>query len=586
MRVPAIIAPLFLSFSLFAQSGGPIQPAVPADSPLFADTGDEAIARRYVEWAQKELADGRSAEALASLERGADYGDVSSDLCYLLAVFRLNAGRSRYAVLEACRRALETRRWEQYSPEDAHVLEARILTGLGRFREALNVLDRCDPERYETRYRRLLALRGLAEYNGGDEVLDFAAALQSALDRFPRETGPVRILFEYASPLNAWLIESDFIEWEPYPSLRPLINLALRRLPVLIDSDPELAYLAAPFIRDKEEARRYTQAYRAVGRPNPASLPAALNLGLINGTQAVEELFTRYPPAAAELVLDRELILAVNNLLRSEEEKTYLRRNLLRFTGVVIEYMDDDGIDWMRTRYSNGMIQEYRRDDDADGEAELIVSFAQGLPAQAELILVESENSENGDAVQVFPLNWNRQRKVLLRWERYPAVLNAELEGKLYIPKPLDYYFNTFSLQPLVFGGPDYPVRLMFPPFLTERSLLSFANVLVQPSAEFSGGTERIELEDGIPVKSTVYVNGAIAAQTRYKLGQPVVQYVDLDLDGRIETVRSYDSQGLVSSESDWDGDGIYEYAEIRQSDGTMKKFWDFDRDGIRESEQ
>jgi len=586
MRVPAIIAPLFLSLSLFAQSGGPIQPAVPADSPLFADTGDAAIARRYVEWAQKELAAGRSREALASLERGADYGDASSDLCYLLAVFRLNAGRSRYSVLEACRRALETRRWERYSPEDAHVLEARILTGLGYFDEALNVLDRCDPERYETRRRRLLALRGLAESIGGDAVIDFVAALQSAMDRFPRETGPVRLLFEFAAPSFDRQEESDITGWEPYPSLRPLIDLALRRLPVLIDSDPELAFLAAPFIRDKEEARRYTQAYRAVGRPNPASLPIALNLGLINGTLAVEELFSRYPANAAELVLDRKLILAVNNLLRSEEEKTYLRRNLLRFTGVVIEYMDDDGIAWMRTRYSNGMIQEYRRDDDADGEAELIVSFAQGLPAQAEMILVESENSENGDAVQVFPLNWDRPRKVLLRWERYPAVLNAELEGKLYIPKPLDYYFNTFSLQPLVFGGPDYPVRLMFPPFLTERSLLSFANILTQPSAEFSGGTEWIELEDGIPVKSTVYVNDKIAAQTEYSRGQPVVQYADLNLDGRRETIRRYDSEGLALSESDWDGDGIYEYAEIRQSDGSVKKYWDFDRDGIRETEQ
>jgi len=585
MRVPVIIAPLFLSISLFAQSSGPILPAVPADSPLFADTGDTAIARRYVEWAQKELAEGRSAEALAVLERGADYGDASSDLCYLLAVFRLNAGRSRYAVLEACDRALETRRWEQYGPEDARLLEARLFTGLGRFEEALNVLDRCDPERYETRYRRLLALRGLAESNGGDQVFDFVEALRSALDRFPRETGPVRILFEYAAPRSPWLVENDILDEDAYLSLRPLIDLALRRLPVLVDSDPELSYLTAPFIRDKEEARRYTAAYRAVGQPNPASLPAALNLGLINGTLAVEELFTRYPANAAELVLDRKLILEVNNSLRSEEEKTNLRRNLLRFTGVVIDGIDDDGITWTWTKYNNGMIQEYRRDDDADGEAELIVTFAQGLPARAEITLFEDRDSV-AVPVLVFPLNWNQQRKAVVRWERYSAVLDVELEGKRYIPGPLDYFFRTFFLDPLVFGGPDYPVPLMFPPVLTERSLLSFANILEQPSAEFPGGLERIELVDGIPVKSTVYVNDKITAQTEFRQGQPSVQRVDLDLDGRMETIRRYDSQGLVSSESDWDGDGSYEYAEIRQSDGSVKKYWDFDRDGIRETEQ
>jgi len=588
MRAPALVFSFFLSLSLFAQSSGPVVPAVPADSPLFSDTGDAAIARRYVEWAQKELAADRSAEALAALERGADYGGASSDLSYLLAVFRQKAGRSRFSVLEACHRALETRRWEQYGPEDARILEARVFTGLRRYEEALNVLDKCDPERYETRYQRLLALRGLALSYGGPEI-EFIAALQSAMDRFPRETGPVRILFEYAA--LEYIQRENATRGEARNGLRPVIDLALRRLPVLIDSDPELAYLAVPFIRDKEEARRYTASYRAVRRPNPAVLPTALNLGLINGTQAVEELFTRYPAAASELVLDKKLIVEVNKLLRSEEERTYLRRNLLRFSGVVMEEKDDDGITGAWTRYSNGMIEEYRRDDDRDGEAELIVRFAQGLPAWAEITLIEDGNSEDGKSVngnsgRVLPLDWARQRKALLRWEKYPAVLDAELEGKHYIPRPLDYFFTPFRFAPLVFGGPDYPERQGFPPVLTERSLLSFANILEQPSAEFSGGTEQIELSGGIPVKSTVYVKGKTAAQTEFILGQPAVQYADLDLDGRMETIRRYDSEGLVSSESDWDGDGIHEYAEIRQSDGSVKKFWDFNRDGIRETEQ
>ncbi|MDR2700792.1 MAG: hypothetical protein LBB72_00005, partial [Spirochaetaceae bacterium] len=210
------------------QGAGPIEPAVPADGTLFSDTGDAAIARRYVEWAQKEASAGRIAQALAGLERGADYADASSDVSFLLAVLRSGAGLSRFSVLEACRRALETMRWEQYVPEDARLLEAKTLTELRRFEEALLVLDRCDPERYASQYRRLAALKGLAQSRSGAEAA-FVNAASAVMDRFPRETGSVRLLFEYAA------------RGRPKDSLRPLIDLALRRLPILIDSDPELA---------------------------------------------------------------------------------------------------------------------------------------------------------------------------------------------------------------------------------------------------------------------------------------------------------------------------------------------------------
>jgi hypothetical protein len=265
------------------------------------------------------------------------------------------------------------------------------------------------------------------------------------------------------------------------------------------------------------------------------------------------------------------------------------------FSGVITEDGDHDGIIEAWTTYRNGMITEYRYDADQDGEADLIITFAQGLPAHAEIIAALEENTErvplNGAPLNSAPpnrgpLGREEYGKALLRWERYPAVLDTELGGKRYIPRPLDYFYTPVRFVPLVFGGPDYPHREDFLPVITERSLLSFSNVLEQPSVEFSGGTEHIELSGGVPVKSTVYLKGSKVSETEFHLGQPVIQYLDLDLDGRMETIRRFDSEGLVSSESDWDGDGTYEYLEIRQSDGTMKRFRDFDRDGIREAEQ
>ena len=569
---------LFVSLSLFAQ---PVQPPVPAEGRLFSDTGDVAIARRYLEWAQQEYAARDTASALIALERGADYTDVSSDLAYFTALLQAVAGYSRFSVVEKCRLAMETNRWERYTPEESRLLEVKALTELRLFEEALNTLRYCDPEKYETQFLRLLALRGIAQSYIGET--GFLQTMNIIMERFPRETAPVRVLFDYA-------FRSDSIE-----SLRPLIDLALRRLPILIDSEPELAYMAAPFIYDRELARRYVAAYRAAGNPHPASLVPALNLGLVSGTQAVEELFAwrgeakRIPnnhpvvtTAGPVSILDKELIIAINRLLRSESDRELLRRNLLRFSGVITEDRDHDGIVEVWVIYQNGMIVEYHYDKNQDGVADLNISFAQGLPALASIL-------PGSDGGAVFSPNRGQNTWIIIHWERYPSVLHAELDGKRYIPRPLDYFYTPLRFAPLVLGGPDYPERDEFFPAITERSLLSFSIILEQPSTDFPGETERVELSNGIPVKSTVSINGKKVSETEFRQGRPFIQYLDLDLDGRMETIRRYDPDvpyRVLITESDWDGDGIYEYAEILQSDGSIKKMWDLNRDGIRETEQ
>jgi hypothetical protein len=314
-------------------------------------------------------------------------------------------------------------------------------------------------------------------------------------------------------------------------------------------------------------------AYRAAGNPNPASIPAALNLGLLEGRAAAEELFS-LP------VLDRSLIVAVWRLLRSEAERSLLQRNFLTFSGTITEDRDHDGIIESRMYYRDGMIREYRRDQDQDGLDDVIVRYVRGLPLEADVALA----GEPG-MIEIMPLDSETQTWALIRWERYPAVLYAELGEKRYIPRPLDYVY-----APVVQDDSGLIPEWRDPlPVLTERSLLSFAVILEQPSAEFSGGTERIELSGGLPVRSSVTVAGRTVSTTEYRLGRPYIQYIDIDLDGRQETVRRYDpnqAYRLILSESDWDGDGIFEYAETPQSDGTIKKSWDLNRDGIRETER
>jgi hypothetical protein len=95
-----------------------------------------------------------------------------------------------------------------------------------------------------------------------------------------------------------------------------------------------------------------------------------------------------------------------------------------------------------------------------------------------------------------------------------------------------------------------------------------------------------VELEGGIPVRAMEYHNSRIVSVTDFFEGRPFMQFADLNLDGRMETLRFFrrppgkqapGSPGSGSIDpfelldypleferagSDWDGDGIFEETE------------------------
>jgi tetratricopeptide (TPR) repeat protein len=557
---------------------------VPAPD-ISGQTGDVAAAEKYAGWAQGAIDAGRWREAEAALERAADYAGVSSDLSYLLALARSHENRPAGAVLEAARRALEADRWRRYTPGAGRLLEAETLIRLRAFSTALESLAAA-PESADAARLRILALRGLPDMPA------FRSAVSRALERYPRDPRPVRILFET-------------LRTNPGPSGNEgeLIALALRRLPFLLESDPELAYLAVPFIRDAEEARRLAAAYRGGGLApaarreiNPASLPGALSLGVIDEAQAMDELF--HPPALlssarpAELILDRALLREIWSLLRTEDARAGFIRNLLSLSGVITEDAHGDGYMETRTRYRDGVIAGYSHDADQDGLPELEIFFTAGVPDRAEFVV---SPGPSGDG-PLFPVKDGERPKALLWWERYPAVLRTELAGLAYLPRPLELLYAPVRLSPLFGSGPLYPEGESAG--LTRRALVSFSLVIERPSVNFDGALERIELNRGVPWRAREYLGGRIVSETEFRLGRPVNQRIDLDLDGRLETVRRFrgdsefnpeDLEGwdyekiIALSESDWDEDGIFEYGEEHFPGGTVIRSWDINKDGIRE---
>ena len=467
-------------------------------------TGDAAVAERYAEWARSALAGERWEEAEAALERAADYADVSSDLSYLLALVRSRLDRPRRLVLDALREGLAFNRWKVHSAAEARLLEAETLIAIRSFAAALGALQEAGEDGH------ILSLKARA-YRGLSDSRLFIRSIREALDRSPRSPEAPRLLFAHAAGRI------------PATDERELVALCLRRLPVLVEADPELAFMAAPFIRDTEEARRYVAAYRAAGGANPAGIPAALNLGIIDENQAMAELFR-------EPALDRDLLETVWNLLHSPEGRSGFADALSGFSGTIFEDADRDGHSESRTVYRDGRLWSYAWDADQDLAPELEVFFALGRPGRAEAVACPEDTPG-----LVSP----EGRRVFLEWEQYPAMLRAELDGVAYIPRPGDFLFKPLNFRDFLGSSLLYPER-EFVRSISRRALVSMALLTEQPGRTIPGSIERTELQDGVKRRSREFLGDTLVSETEYLLGQPLVQRIDMDLDGRLETIRRF----------------------------------------------
>jgi tetratricopeptide (TPR) repeat protein len=558
------IRSLLAAFVLFGAAAAFAQTTVPFPPP------DTEAADKYAAWAKTAMDEGRWSEALIALERAADFADVSSDLSWLLALARSHFDQPRGAVLEALRKAAALDHWRWYHRTDALFMEAGILIALRFPSEALEILSSL-PENAERLRLTLLALRNDGKYE------KFLEDMGRALNRYPRDAGIARVYLEYLG--KEYLYREDLRNRNPGKKERGLLDLILKGFPFLLEEDPELAWMAAPFVTDREDAGRLAAAYRASGKAAPASLPIALNLGIIDEAGAIGEFFA--PPEEGGLRLDRVLISRVWDELRTGEARALFRRNLSAFSGVIIEDTDRDGIYESWVDYEDGRILACFFDVNQDGFRESAVYFEAGEPVRAEWAAV------SGSSPAYWPDEDNTARRIGIRWERYPAVRETELSGIRYIPRPGDFFFSPIRFVELPAGVPFPGKGLLYPEregeaaVITRRTLVSFALQVERPSREFPGAVETVDLEGSIPIRAQEDLNGRTVSVTRFSLGRPVFQFVDLNLDGYLETRRSFrrpspeEASGSADplelldysldferAESDWDGDGIFEETE------------------------
>lgn len=471
-------------------------------APAQEAAGEAAVADRYFRYALTAAERGAWEEAEKTLIRSLDYADVSSDIPYLLAVARRRLSRPVSSALAAVRLSLAASRFRQYSREEAILLQADCLVVMRAFEEARMVLALL-PNGPDRLYLSIKAAAGLADWNR------FRELLRTAIEAHPHDPRFLRLLFKHAGPGPGASLDAR------------LMDVALKRLPFLIEADPVLTVWAAPFIADLAERKRVIAAYRAAA-PDPvaASLPLAVSLGLLDEEDAASELF-----AAAEI--DISVLRSLHAALRSPRAREKVTSLLKAFAGTIVDDSDGDEVAETTIAYRDGLPVSLSYDADQDGLMELTLEFADGLPIHGRVAFGVDSAGDRSYAD--------------LTWERFPFVASTRAAAAVYYFPPAGFPFAPVRFAPILpYASVLYPEIESPLARLTERSLLSFASALERAGTLAPGAIERIEYRAGVPLRAVETVGGITASITDFEDGYPVLTRLDRDLDGRFDATKRY----------------------------------------------
>ena len=465
--------------------------------------GDIAIAEKYLQFAEDAISKNQWDRAKAVLERASDFSDVLSDISYLMAHAVLKNDGNRRLALAVLDQAIKTMHWLIYTEAQARLLQAEQHLILRNYYAALDYL-----EEYKNTVGDSIesALMRLAAYKGLNNSTQFRHYMTETLSLYPRDPRPIKAFFNYAR------------QTEPDEIDTGLLEIILKRLPFILESDPDLAWMAVSYIADTEEASRLVSSYRSGSikplpdfKPNPASIVPALNLGLLDDLDAVEELFNNTS-------IDKDLIIVIGNLLRSKEGRNLMAEKLHSFSGEIIEDEDKDGFAESRAVYKQGLLQEYFHDADQDGTYNIKVFFKAGEIQLAETFSLPEKETGRTEAI--------------ILWEQYPSAKQIVLGKEVYFFAPRDFQYAAVSF--IEIGASDAFSGLIFPQInplcqeITQLMLFSFASSVQRPSLEFEGGIEYLLLNKGVPERSEIKINDKTVSITVFEKGKPVIQRMDL----------------------------------------------------------
>lgn len=506
-----------------------------------------ALAASRVTGAISALSLGFTDEAKELVEEALAFAPADPDANYLRALVGLATGESLATVLASIEIALVGDDYRFYDPLDAEILYAGLLVRVKRPEDALRFLDG-KPEDPEVLHAGAMAMRMLGD-------LDRERSLVAeALRRFPDDPRTV----------VRWLSRREPLERSPVNA--GLLARLFNQRPALVERDPRLNILLAPYAPSLEEARFLVREYRAMGGSPGYSAIQALRLGLVDEYRAMDEFLNgegnKYPA-----LLEWPDLVKLAGLLSGREALDGLIHDFRRFDGILALDSNDDGSHEIMIRYEHGLPASMSIDDNQDGKPEMLVDFLDGVPS---FIKLEAEST-----------------RMEVRYSAWPYASTVELhDGRSsdrYHFGPTLMSLPLVRFQELVRGGTGTIWGL------TSAGLgLPSRNSLLMKAyrIERLTPTGRVSLlaMDGIPQRSWWQDQYGQQGRAIYRNGLPVDERLDLNGDGIFEARRHWRRDAVGQPypafiETDLDGDGLYEYRESLVP--PFIKSWDLDGDGL-----
>ncbi|MEI6387790.1 MAG: hypothetical protein WCQ50_14235 [Spirochaetota bacterium] len=450
--------------------------------------------------------------------------------------------------LDAAAAALASGRFSLMGRDAAITFEAGLLSRLHRRNEALTLLGRLGPgpdaEAWLLKCSLLLAM-------GQTEAA--LALFERAVVSFPADPG-FPTLF------------SSSRAFAPGPRTERLASLWRRSFDRLSAADPDIVIAMLEAFPTREARRNQLVAYRAMG--GKAGFPELIEYGVLDFKAGVALALP--PKGQVELATLRRIA----GLFRDTGDLAALATALAGFSGSIREDADGDSFAEAVTSYDSGLPVSWRLDADQDGVSELTLDFRFGEPATASL-------ATDG-------ANWS------FVYEGYPGLGGAVLTAALGSRSDWTLAQGSLTFAPLRFGAVEgVPGSFILPTATAARlpSESALAAAAVKLSVSTLGETLEVDLEQGKAVTATGYSSGRIFSRIEYLDGRPVREKLDLDGDGRFESLLVLDPGSdparpeVRETRSDIDGDGYAEFVELHGP--PLTRSWDPDADGrvdIRET--
>ena len=520
----------------------------------------------------------QAAEAQAKM--GLAYDETLSDLWYILAVCSQGSGNSKAQAISLLEKAFQNSQWTKYNKDNARLLYAELLCETSRAGEALTVLDArsrlrlADADFIRAKsYYRLKTPEGMSQAR---------RKIDEARKSYPSDERFALVFFRNENP-----DDTD----ETIVRLREYFVSKVARGDY--KDNTELEIRAAVFATG-DQKRALLEAFSRKGLHHPLFAREALKSELLSEKEAVD-----YLKPFADNGMDYNLFKEVMLLLKDEQVIGEASSFIKNFGGTFCSDSDADGNADLVVKFSDGLIETIAFDKNADGNLEWRLLCADG----------ELRSGE-------FPL-----REMSFAWKDFPYLISLDVSNEGKMVEHFSLVEQELEWSPVTMQKDEELSALLGADFVFPRvagddsGMLSVAELL-DAAREFEAVIEGqgkivFSLLDGNIEQAKYYTQGGrLFAQAEFEGNVPVSRAVDADADGIFETTEFYslDEEGkrgahaleeerrivqnlygipaegqefyLAMVQVDIDGDAKADFTEEYLADGQKVSSWDTNKDG------